>query len=420
MKDTELYSQILGLKQPWQVRHVDVEMGQGEVTVEVERNADEKLCCPSCGRQGPGYDSRRRRWRHLDTCQYKTILVAEVPRVKCPEHGVVTTAVPWAEPGSGFTALFEALVIDWLKEASTAAVARLMGLSWNAIDGIMQRAVERGLARRQTHCAHHLGVDETAFKKRHDYVSIVSDQDTDTVLHVGEGRSKADLKAWYASLSQGQRTAIESVSMDMWPAFINATVESVPDAEHKIAFDKFHVAQYLGDAVDQVRRQEHKALMAEGNNKLKGTKYDWLYNPRNMTSKQQRRFKALRDATLKTARAWAIKQLAMSLWHYVSRTWAYKGWQRWLAWASRCRLEPVNKVAKTIKNHLWGILNAIVLKVSNGPAEGINSRIKAIKVRSRGFRNKRRFANAIYFHLGGLSLYPNPVTSCNYTHSFKR
>ena len=78
MKDTELYSQILGLKQPWQVRHVDVEMGQGEVTVEVERNADEKLCCPSCGRQGPGYDSRRRRWRHLDTCQYKTI---EPPRL---------------------------------------------------------------------------------------------------------------------------------------------------------------------------------------------------------------------------------------------------------------------------------------------------------------------------------------------------
>ncbi len=112
---------------------------------------------------------------------------------------------------------------------------------------------------------------------------------------------------------------------------------------------------------------------------------------------------------LKTACAWAIKELAMSLWHYVNKTWALKGWGRWLSWAVRSRLEPIKKVARTIKKHLWGILNAIVLKVSNGPAEGLNRRIKMIKVRSRGFRNKDRFANAIYFHLGGLDLYPEAV-----------
>jgi len=187
-------------------------------------------------------------------------------------------------------------------------------------------------------------------------------------------------------------------------------LESLPKAEDKIAFDKFHVAKYLGEAVDKVRRQEHKTLMAEGYEDLKGSKYDWLTNPQNMTRKQKHRFKALRDSTLKTARAWAIKELAMSLWHYGSKTWAYKGWKRWLSWAVRCRLEPIKKVAKTIKEHLWGVLNAIVLKVSNGPAEGLNSRIKMIKVRSRGFRNKERFANAIYFHLGGLDLYPEGIT----------
>ncbi len=203
---------------------------------------------------------------------------------------------------------------------------------------------------------------------------------------------------------------IESISMDMWPAFINATLESLPRAEEKMAFDKFHVARYLGEAVDKVRRQEHKALMAEGYEGLKGSKYDWLTNPENMTRKQKHRFKALRDSTLKTARAWAIKELAMSLWHYVSKTWARKGWEQWLSWAVRSRLKPIKEVAKTIKEHLWGILNAIVLKVSNGPAEGLNSRIKMIKVRSRGFRNKERFANAIYFHLGGLDLYPEGVT----------
>lgn len=409
MRDKDLYAQILGIKSPWQVSGVELDLSEGEVTVHVERQSRAKSCCPSCGKESPGYDSRPRRWRHLDTCQYKTILAADVPRVECKEHGVVTISVPWAEPGSGFTALFEALVIDWLKEASTLAVSRLMNLSWNAIDGIMQRAVERGLSRREDSCVTRLGIDETAFRKRHDYVTIVSDQAAGTVLHVGSDRKKAGLKNWYDSLTKGQRETIESVSMDMWPAFINATLESIPGAEDKIAFDKFHVARYLGEAVDKVRRQEHKALMAEGYEDLKGSRYDWLYNPENMTRRQKMRFKALRDSTLKTARAWAIKELAMSLWHYVSKTWARKAWRQWLSWAVRCRLNPIKAVARTIKEHLWGILNAIILKVSNGPAEGINSRIKTIKVRCRGFRNKQRFANAIYFHLGGLNLYPEGV-----------
>jgi transposase len=409
MRDKDLYAQILGIKSPWQVSRVELDTSAGEVAVEVEREAGTRACCPTCGKESPGYDSRRRRWRHLDTCQYKTILAADVPRVECEEHGVVTVSVPWAEPGSGFTLLFEALVIDWLKEASTLAVSRLMKLSWNAIDGIMQRAVERGLSRREAVCVMHLGVDETAFRKRHDYVTVVSDQKAGTVLHVGEDRKKEGLKDWYAGLTEEQREAIESVSMDMWPAFINATLESVPGAQDKIAFDKFHVAKYLGEAVDKVRRQEHKALMKEGFDDLKGSKYDWLYNPENMTRAQKMRFKSLRDSTLKTARAWAIKELAMSLWHYVSKTWARKGWEQWLSWAVRSRLDPIKEVAGTIKAHLWGILNAIVLKVSNGPAEGINSRIKTIKVRSRGFRNKRRFANAIYFHFGGLDLYPEGI-----------
>ena len=409
MRDKELYAQILGIENPWEVAQVDLLSSEGEVTVHVEVKAGETHRCGLCGKVSPGYDTRPRRWRHLDTCQYKTIISAEVPRVKCKAHGVITVSVPWAEKGSHFTALFEALIIDWLKEASTQAVSRQLKLSWNAIDGIMKRAVKRGLARREAVSPTKIGVDETAFKKRHDYVTIVSDPVTGTVLHVGKDRKKGDLKAWYESLTLAQRTAIKSISMDMWPAFINATLESVPEAKNKIAFDKFHVAKYLGGAVDRVRRQEHKALMADGFDALKGSKYHWLYNPKNMTYKQKRRFAALRNSALKTARAWAIKELAMSLWRYVSKTWAKKAWERWLSWAVRCRLEPIKKVAKTIKAHLWGILNAVVLKVSNGPAEGLNSRIKMLKVRSRGFRNKARFANAIYFHLGGLDLYPEGV-----------
>jgi transposase len=406
MRDKKLYTQILGIRSPWKVTDVELSVEAGEIKVIVEQKANVAQHCPKCGAPCPGYDRRRRTWRHLDTCQFKTILVADVPRVECPEHGVVTVGVPWSDPGSGFTALFEALVIDWLQEASIAAVSRQLMLSWNAIDRIMQRAVRRGLERRAESRPTRLGVDETSFRKRHDYVTVVSDQESQTVLYVADDRGQDSLAGFFETISADQKSAIESVSMDMWPAYIRATLDAVPDASEKIAFDKFHVAKYLGDAVDKVRRTEHQALLAEGRDDLKKTKYRWLINPENMSRGQWQSFKRLRESTLKTARAWAIKELAMSLWHYTSRTWAAKAWKSWLAWAVRCQLEPVKKVARTIKDHLWGIINAIVLKADNGGAESINSRIKMIKVRSRGFRNKERFRNAIYFHLGGLDLYP--------------
>jgi len=177
MRDKDLYAQILGIKSPWQVSGVELDLSEGEVTVHVEQEKGATQCCPTCGEVSAGHDSRTRRWRHLDTCQYKTILVADVPRVKRQEHGVVTAGVPWVEPGSGFTAMFEALVIDWLKETSISTVSRLMGLSWTAIDGIMQRAVDRGLSRREEICVTQIGLDETAFRKRHDDVTIASDHE---------------------------------------------------------------------------------------------------------------------------------------------------------------------------------------------------------------------------------------------------
>jgi len=407
MRDKELYQQIMGIERPWTVSHVELSLKEGEVKVHVEQETGTQHHCPHCDATCPGYDHRQRTWRHLDTCQFKTFLVANIPRVNCPEHGVVTVSVPWAEPGSGFTALYEALVLDWLKETTTQAVSRQLSLSWNAIDGIMQRAVKRGLARRKIDAPKRIGVDETSFKKGHDYVTVVSNGKQ--VLHVANERKTSSLDSYYETLTTEQKAGIESISMDMWPAYIKSTLANIPDAKNKIAFDKFHVAQYLGDAVDAVRKQEHKALMKDGYDDLKGSKYDWLTNLGNLSRQRQCTFKVLRESTLKTARAWAIRTLAMTLWDYVSRTWAKKRWKQWYAWAIRSRLEPIKKVARLIKKHLWGILNAILLKANNGGAESINSRIKAIKIRCRGFRNKARYINAIYFHLGELELYPEGV-----------
>ncbi len=405
MKDTQLYSQILGIEKPWKVTDVKVSLPEDEVEVIVEHGGG-KLSCPKCGKTCPGYDKRRRRWRHLDTCQLKTLLVADVPRVECAEHGVVNVSVPWAEPGSGFTAMFEALVIDWLQVASISAVADRMKLSWNAVDGIMQRAVKRGLSRRAALSPARISVDETAYRKGHDYITVVTDQVQGVVLHVADDRKTGSLAEFYALLSEEQKAGIESVCMDMWPAYIRATREALSDANSRIAFDRFHVAQYLGKAVDQVRKQEHRQLLSQGDDRMKGSKYQWLRNRRNMSRRQQLDFSVLRQSSLKTARAWAIKDFASQLWNYRSRTWAEKGWKRLLGWMARSRLKPMEQTGKTLRTHLWGILNAVILGVDNSHAESMNSRIKTVKVRARGFRNKQRFRNAIYFHLGGLQLYP--------------
>ena len=299
-----------------------------EVSLAVCCTDESVLTCPECERICPVYDRRSRKWRHLDTGDYHTYVVTDLPRVKCPEHGVRTIMVPWAGRSARMTFSYEAMVIDWLQEASISAVSRLLGLSWTAVDGVMQRAVRRGRARKPDQSWTRIGVDETSYKKGHKYITVVSDSATGTVLYAGEGRSKESLKRWYDSLSDDQLSKIESVSMDMWPAYINTTKDSVPGAEQKIAFDRFHVAKKIGGAVDQVRRQEHKELMRQGNPYLKGTKYDWLTNRENMSKHQKKRFQQLRNSSLRTARAWAIKELSQKLWHYVHRIWTLKGWKR--------------------------------------------------------------------------------------------
>jgi len=407
MRDRELYARILGLEKPWTVTEVELALKEEEVRVRVEFRSKERLPCPECGRLCPGYDTRRRRWRHLDTCQRRTILEAEVPRVKCAEHGVRQVRVPWAEPHSGFTALFECVVIDWLREASVTAVAVQLGLTWDQVDGIMERAVRRGLARRGELSPCHIGIDETSYQKRHEYVTSVTDLDEGTVLYVADDRKTESLDGFYEQLTAEQRKGLQAVVMDMWKPYIASTRKYVPDADEKIAFDKFHVAALLGEAVDKVRKEEHRELRKQGDDTLLGTKYLWLRNPEQMSDKQGRgRFAELRKSLLRTARAWAVKEHAMCLWGYVRRGWALKAWKRWLAWALRCRLEPVKKAARTIREHLWGILNAILLRTTNATTESINAGIQRIKRMACGFRNRARFRRAIYFHLGGLDLYP--------------
>lgn len=410
MQDRELYAKLLGVTSPWTVESVELDMKAKQVVVGVEIVDPSGLTCPVCFKPCGRHDTRERRWRHLDTMQMKTILVAKVPRVNCDEHGVRQMHVPWAEDRSRFTALFEALVIGWLQEASISGVARLLRITWDEVDGIMQRAVARGLARRGPALASRLGVDETSFAKRHEYVTIVNDLDEPRVLHVADGRGKTALAGFYEQFEPAELAKVTVVAMDMHAPYIIATHEAVPRAEAKIAFDRFHVAKHLGDAVDRVRRAESKDLRLVGDDSLVGTRYAWLSNPNHMPDDRWNAFEALRTSTLKTARAWALKEEAMTIWNPKLGGWLRDAWAAWYGWAIRSRLEPVKKVARMLKEHLAGVLNAIRKKVTNAKAEGTNATIQWVKYKARGFRNRDRFRTAIYFHCGGLDLYPSGAT----------
>jgi len=408
MRDTTLYQHLLGLKEPWTVARVELDVPTQRVDVWVEHPAGLPWPCPECGALGSLHDHAAERvWRHLDSCQFQTLVHAEPPRVKCPEHGVRQVRLPWAEPHARFTMLFETFAIQVLQETSIQAARKILGISWDEAWYLMHRAVARGLARKQPRLMPYLGVDEKAAGRGQDnYVTVVCDLTEGTVEEVTEGREKRSLTDYLDGLTPDQRHAIAAVAMDMCDAYIYAVKDGLAEGESKIVFDRFHIMKHMGEAVDTVRRQEHRALCAQGDTTLAGTRYVWLYARENLPSRYWEDYYALRDSDLKTARAWAIKENLRRLWSYRTLRGAEAFWKRWYFWATHSRLEPVKKVTKTLKSHLYGILSYFAHPITNAMSEGINSKIETLWKTACGYRNKKRFRTAILFHLGGLDMAP--------------
>jgi transposase len=411
MQDKELYEKLLGLRDPWSVLDVDLRMEESKVTVKLSHEPLVRFLCPECGRECAMHDHRPRQWRHLDTCGFVTMIEADIPRVDCQVHGVRQIKIPWAEPGSGFTALFEALAISWLKVAPTNAVADRLKISWDEAWGIMTRAVRRGEARRKRTPIEELAIDETSFQKRHEYVTVLVDRTTGTVIEVLDDRKKATLKKWLET-NKESLGEVKTVSMDMWEPFITAVQETIEGADDKICFDRFHVAGHFGKALDKVRATEHRELGRVGDSPLKKTKHDWLRTKANNEYKDKRAFLRLTRLNLKTSRAWRIKEAASGLWSYSYRGVAERNWKALLGWIARCRLDSMIKVGRMVSQYLWGILNAILHSVTNAISESVNAIIQKIKARACGFRNRARFRTAILFHKGGLSMLPSGILEC--------
>jgi transposase len=411
MESKELYQCLLGLSSPWTVERVELDMAKQRVDVHVEHPAATRFACPDCGRESTVYDHQAERvWRHLDSCQFMTYLHAKPPRVECPEHGVKQARLPWAEAGSRFTHLFEVLAIDMLQAANVKRAAAILRISWDQAWHLMERAVLRGRAAKGNVVPRQIGVDEKAISKGHHYMTLVCDQKAATIEYIGEGRKEESLGAYFAAFDADQRAGIEAISLDMWPAYINACQAHVPQADDKMVFDRFHIMQHVGNGVDRVRKQEHKVLLSQGDDTLKRSKYLWLYNPANMPEKTRERFAQIKHEHLKTGRAWALKESLRELWSYQSLGWARRFWDRWYFWATHSRLQPMIDAAKLIARHLPNVLTYFKHPITNAVAEGLNSKIATVQKRACGFRNPDNFKIAVYFHCGGLNLYPARAT----------
>lgn len=405
MKDTDFYEQILGLREPWEVQEVELSVKSKKVTVSLGYREGTLWACPESQERLPCHDHVERKWRHLDTCGFETILRARVPRVRGSDGKVWTVPVPWAEKGSRFTLLFERFVVAvLLGTQNITAASGLVDLSWDQLHRIMERAVERGLERRDLETLRHLGMDEKSFAKGQSYVSVMTDLDEGRVLEVMDGRDMSAGEMLLATLPDEVKEQIEAVCIDMSGSNQGAIEKELPQAA--IVHDRFHISAHLNDGVAKVHREENIRLQKQGDERLKGTQRLFGFDPDHFNDEQALRFQECRDADLKTARAWAIKEMFRRFWDYRYEGNARKFFKEWFGWASRSQLKPMIKVAKMIKRHFENIITYLRHPITNAATEGLNSKIQSVKASARGFRSFFNYRTRILFFCGKLDLYP--------------
>jgi transposase len=412
MDELGLFTAALGLSGPWRVMRseFDAEAARLDLYLGFDRGA--RFTCPVKGcAQGscPVHDSVEKTWRHLDFFQHKALLHARLPRVRCPEHGVRQVSVPWARPGSGFTLLFEALVLSFAAAMPVAKVAEMTAEHDTRIWRVLEHHVHA--ARDQLDCSQvrRVGMDETSARKGQDYISIFADLDARRVIFATEGRSAETVARFAADLAAhgGDPQRVSDTSSDMSTAFISGIRAHLPNAT--MTFDRYHLAAKLGEAVDAVRRHE-VATRPE----LKHTRWLWLKNWANLSVAQRGELHRLMrpSAQLATARALRWREDFQAFYDQ-DPSYAEEYLRRWCYGAKRSRLQPIKDVVTLVEKHFDGILAWHHNHLSNGLLEGINSLIQAAKARARGYRSKTKMITVVYLAAAKLQLptltHPIPV-----------
>jgi transposase len=397
MRERELFQQALGLVEPWYVSRSEFDAVSSRLDLHLDFKAGAVFTCPECGAAGcRPHDTVAKTWRHLNFFQHEAYLHARTPRVSCARCGVRLAGVPWARPGSGFTLLFEALVMTYAKDMPVAALARMVGEHDTRIWRIIHHYVDEARAEADFSGVTRVGLDEKASKRGHNYLTLFVDLDDSRLLFATETREASTLAEFRADLERhgGHASHIREFCLDMWPAYLKGIRESFPEA--KLTFDKFHVMKLLNDAVDEVCRQERRDRP-----ELKRTRYVWTRNPENLTPTQFSMLEALDvpSLKLKTARACHMRLAFQEFWTTPAEQ-ARAFLKQWCFWATHSRLKPMIEFAHTLRRHEEGILRWATSRVSNGVLEGLNSLIQAAKAKARGYRSTRNLIAMAYL-LGG-------------------
>ena len=405
-QDLGLFQAALGLTEPWEVVSVEFDPARKRLDLRIDFARGARFLCPECGTAGcPVHDTEEKTWRHLDFFQHQAYLTARVPRVVCPEHKTRVVEVPWARPLSGFTLLFEALIMAMVREMPVATLAGLVGETDMRIWRVVHHYVDQAVDAQDLAGVERVGVDETSSRRGHEYVTVFADLDDRRGVFVVEGRDHETVQAFSCFLEThgGDPGTVSEVCQDMSEPFLKGTLTFLPKAE--LTFDRYHIRQHLSRAVDEVRRAESKHQKAL----LKNTRYMWLKRPKNLTDRQRDLLDELLAQPLETVRAYTLSQQFDNFYELDDPDTAEEYLRRWISQARASDLEPVSAFCDMLEDHWLGVMRWHHSRVSNGLLEGLNSLIQAAKRRARGYRSNRNFIAMIYLIVGKLNA--GPVTA---------
>ena len=407
MDQNMLFMAGLGLSAPWKVVRSGLEDGTGGTKflyIDIEVEPGSKMPCPCCGKLCPLYDHEVKRWRHLNFWQHATYLSARVPRVNCPEHHVLQVDVPWARPQSGFTLMFEAFVMALAREMPVSAVAELVCEQDTRLWRIVRHYVDQAHGEQDWSEVQAVAVDDTATRKGHRYATVVVEihprkERQARLLFMTPDRTAASVGQFAAAMPAhgASPQQIGMAAIDMSAAYQKGVKEHLPEA--RITFDRFHVMQLAGEAVDQVRKKLHK----EGAD-LKGALWALRGNESRLSEEQLHVRKSLCSRHKELGRAMALRESLQETWEWPGAASAGMHLSGWCSWATRSRLPSFKKLARTVKNHWDGILAYFPHRITSAAIESINGIIQTARRRARGFRNFENLKAICYWMAGRLDI----------------
>ena len=418
-----LFTSALGLQEPWSVKDVKLDTSRRRIDFDLICKAS-RLACPHCGASSQGvHDRLAREWRHLDFFQFEAWLHADVPRVACSGCGKTSQIdVPWARPGSGFTALFEALALSLCQELPVRQAAALLRCADKQLWRRLDHYVNQARALDDMSQVQDIGIDETSLRKGQNYITVVHDLGVKRLLYACEGRDHQTVVDFADDLKAhgGEPERIKNVCQDMSAAYAKGVGVALPEAQ--IGYDRFHVIAMANEAMDDVRRQEMstqpravKEALGDNDRKLlKSLTWGMRRNPQGWSIKQTNAMYWLQRSTLKSARAWRLKMALRAV--YAKTTQENSAVQAkadllgWISWARRSRLEPFKKLATTLKQRLDGVVRGMLDNRSNAYVEAMNGLLQQAKRAARGFRTASHFITIAYLRMSKLKHLPsNPL-----------